>query len=163
MAKDYKIVDNFLPKKEFKEYQDYVIRKLPYFFRKGVAYDESDMFCFYHFLYGKDLVLSSQEHFDKVARPLLAKIKIYSLLRIKCNLYTKTEKLFEHNPHTDMPFPHKGFLFYVNTNNGFTILKDGTKIESVANRALFFDSSKDHRSTTCTDEDVRVNVNINYV
>ena len=34
MAKDYKIVDNFLPKKEFKDYQDYVIRKLPYFFRK---------------------------------------------------------------------------------------------------------------------------------
>ena len=47
MAKDYKIVDNFLPKKEFEEYQDYVIRKLPYFFRKGVAYDESDLFCFY--------------------------------------------------------------------------------------------------------------------
>ena len=46
------------------------------FLEKGVAYDESDMFCFYHFLYGKDLVLSSQEHFDKVARPLLAKNKI---------------------------------------------------------------------------------------
>ena len=62
-----------------------------------------------------------------------------------------------------MPFPHKGFLFYVNTNNGFTILEDGTKVESIANRALFFDSSKSHKSTTCTDEDIRVNININYV
>ena len=85
------------------------------------------------------------------------------MIRSKCNLYTKTEKLFEHKLHTDMPFPHKGFLFYVNTNNGFTILEDGTKVESIANRALFFDSSKSHKSTTCTDEDIRVNININYV
>ena len=40
--------------------------------------------------------------------------------------------------------------------------EDGTKIESVANRVLLFDSSRPHSSTRCTDQKVRVNINLNY-
>jgi hypothetical protein len=35
-------------------------------------------------------------------------------------------------------------------------------IESIENRALFFDSSKPHSSTTCTDKQMRINFNMNY-
>ena len=59
--------------------------------------------------------------------------------------------------------PHQGLIFHINNNNGYTILEDGTKIESIANRAVFLDTSKPHQSTTCTDQDIRLNININYV
>ena len=43
-----------------------------------------------------------------------------------------------------------------------TLIFDGTKIDSIANRALLFDPSKLHSSTSCTDDKVRLNMNINY-
>ena len=39
---------------------------------------------------------------------------------------------------------------------------DKTKIDSVENRILFFDPSIPHDSENCTDQKVRVNININY-
>ena len=73
-----------------------------------------------------------------------------------------TPKIVYHDPHVDIPWQHKGAIFYVNTNNGVTVLEDGTEIESIENRLLLFDSSKEHSSTSCTDAKVRVNINFNY-
>ena len=42
------------------------------------------------------------------------------------------------------------------------ILADGTKIKSVANRALLFDPFEFHSSTTTTDAKARFNMNVNY-
>ena len=67
-----------------------------------------------------------------------------------------------HNNHVDYPFPHKGAIFYLNTNNGLTILEDKVEVESIENRLLLFDSSKQHKSTTCTDDKCRINVNFNF-
>lgn len=53
-------------------------------------------------------------------------------------------------------------IFYLNTNDGFTILNGETKINSVENRILLFDPSELHSSTTCTNDKCRVNVNFNY-
>jgi len=53
-------------------------------------------------------------------------------------------------------------LFYLNTNDGLTVLEDGTEIKSIENRILLHDASKPHHSTTCTDADRRVNINFNY-
>ena len=86
-----------------------------------------------------------------------------SLIRIKANAYPKNgNKIIKHRPHIDNSFEHKGAIFYLNTNNGKTILKDGTEIDSIANRMLLFDSSKSHSSTNCTDAKMRFNININY-
>jgi len=50
----------------------------------------------------------------------------------------------------------------MNTNNGYTKFEDGTKIESVANRMVFFSSNMKHTGTSCTDEKIRVVINFNY-
>jgi len=50
------------------------------------------------------------------------------MIRVKANLYPKDEKFIEHDWHIDYNFNHNGAIFYVNTNNGYTILEDGTKI-----------------------------------
>ena len=86
---------------------------------------------------------------------------VKSLIRIKANLYTRTNTIEHHADHTDLPFEHKTALFYLNNNNGLTVLEDGTKVESVENRLLLFDGSKKHHSTSSTDS-VRININFNY-
>ena len=53
-------------------------------------------------------------------------------------------------------------IYYVNTNDGYTELKDGTIIESVGNRLVTFPSNMLHRGTSCTDEPMRAVINFNY-
>ena len=53
-------------------------------------------------------------------------------------------------------------IFYMNTNNGYTIFENGTKVESVANRMITFPANIKHTGTSCTDEKTRVVINFNY-
>ena len=81
----------------------------------------------------------------------------------KRNLYPNQNKFIEHDTHIDYDEPHQAAIYYINTNNGYTKLEDGTKVSSIANRMLFFDGSKNHQSTNCTDEKIRLNINFNYL
>lgn len=53
-------------------------------------------------------------------------------------------------------------LFYLNTNNGYTILEDGTKIESIENRLAIFDNSVIHTDCSQTDTEGRLVLNIAF-
>ena len=64
--------------------------------------------------------------------------------------------------HVDFESPHKGAIFFVNTNNGHTILEDETEIENIENRLLLFDSSKLHTGTTSNNVAARCNIIFNY-
>ena len=94
--------------------------------------------------------------------PILEKLDVKALIRVKCNLYPYSEKVHEHEMHSDSDYSHKAALLSINTCNGYTKLEDGTKIDSVANRVLIFDASKPHCSTTCSDTTARFNINFNY-
>ena len=50
----------------------------------------------------------------------------------------------------------------MNSNNGYTYFENKEKVKSVANRLLKFDNIMKHSGTTCTDENQRVVININY-
>ena len=56
-------------------------------------------------------------------------------------------------------------IFYLNTNNGYTKFQDNTiqDVNSVANRLITFDGSLQHAGCSCTDQNVRVVLNINYI
>ena len=88
---------------------------------------------------------------------------VKSLLRIKLNFYPHTETLKEHGQHVDYDFSCYGAIFSLNTCDGFTRLNDGTKIDSVENRILFFDPSLKHNSTTTTNSSGRWNINFNFL
>ena len=64
--------------------------------------------------------------------------------------------------HIDTEYSHKAAILSINTCDGYTKLKDGTKIDSIENRILLFDASKPHTPSTTTDQPVRINININY-
>jgi len=57
----------------------------------------------------------------------------------------------------------KTSIYYFNTNNGYTLFKDGKKIDSVQNRLITFPSSMEHTGTTCTDQPFRLVLNMNYI
>lgn len=163
MKAKYSIIDNFLDKDSFNKLKDLMYSAyFPWYFAPfGVSKTgKKDGVYHIHTFYDYDCFNSPQG--KPFIMPLLDKICVKSLIRMKANLYPKTSKIIEHGSHTDFDYKHKGCILYINSNNGFTRLKDGTKIESVENRALFFDSSKEHNSTTCTDKDFRMNINLNY-
>jgi hypothetical protein len=159
---NYKIVDNFLPKKKFKELQKQILNhEFPWFYNHETAGpNENDGFYFTHLFYWHKA--GESRHYN-IVKPIIEKINPEFILRVKGNFYPRTHIIHEHNKHVDFHFKHNGFIIYINSNDGFTRLQDGTKINTIENRAIFFDSSIPHNSTTCTNSDGRINININYL
>ena len=83
-------------------------------------------------------------------------------LRVKVNATPKNAP--DQEWHTDWQIctPNKTCVLYLNTNNGYTEFEDGTKVESVANTAVIFDSNLKHRGVPATDVDRRLVLNVNY-
>jgi hypothetical protein len=95
--------------------------------------------------------------------PFIDNLKPKALVRIKCNLTTRTHEIIEHGYHTDQPFSNfKTGIYYLNDNNGYTKFEDGSKVESVANRYVEFDGNILHTGTTCTNSNYRIVINFNY-
>ena len=88
--------------------------------------------------------------------------KFVSLYRMKVNLNQRTSKIIEHGVHNDVKFKCRTGILYLNSNDGYTMFEDGTKIESIKNRFVSFDSNLKHSGTTCTNERCRIVLNINY-
>jgi hypothetical protein len=118
-------------------------------------------FFFSHKVYDNNTIQTQGDIWQCIPS-LLDKLKVKSLIRIKANCYTKSTPIIEHDLHKDFDYSHKGCILSLNTNNGYTLLGDGTKIESIENRALFFNPGELHASTSTTDKERRVNVSFNY-
>ena len=170
MKTNYEIIDNFLPQKEFEELQSTIIEENPVY-QKNIfwAYTPSVVTTKgktnWKYFYMTSLICVSSiitsPFFDYIL-PVLQKLEVKALIRIKCNLYPNSEKVHEHDMHVDYPYSHKAGILYINTCDGYTKLADGTKIDSVANRMLLFDASTPHCSTTTSDTTARFNINFNY-
>ena len=157
----YKIIDNFLPTKEFIKIKNLMLSSdFPWYYNNSVSYENvQDSFYFTHKFFDNHCINSPQFN---LLYPIFKKLNLKSIIRVKGNFYPKTLEIEEHGKHVDYKFNHNGFILYINTNNGFTRLKDGSKIESYENRGLLFDASIEHNSSTCTDQNARININFNY-
>ena len=82
---------------------------------------------------------------------------------IRANLLFKTKKHMQSDFHLDKTFFCKTAIFYINTNNGYTLLKDNTKIKVEENKLLIIDTKTYHAAVTATDTDRRVVINFNYL
>jgi hypothetical protein len=162
--KEYEIIDNFLLQEEYILLHKNTLENdyFPLYLKCGVAQHtlSKDGIYFTHNFFSDESIKSP---FFEILYPILKKINPIKILRVQLNLYPKTFFIKKHEYHKDCDISHKGMIYYLNTNNGKTILHDGTKIKSVKNRALFFDPSKIHRSTTCTNSSYRSNIIFNYL
>ena len=166
----FKVIDNFLDKESFLKLQHELLfsRNFPWYFQdmKDLEYvhkkNESDLnqAQFTHVIYA-DYKPTSEWFF--LVQPLLKKLKVKSLLRIKANLIPYSPKPYEGYFHRDNPFACLSAIYYINTNNGYTRFEKNNKtVESKENRIVMFDSKLKHRGTNTTDQKKRVVLNINY-
>ena len=170
------VVDDFLPKDQFKELQNNIVwnDQLTWNLCSRVSSIETpeeesqkDNWLAGHSVFQRGIPVSPL--YEPLCEMLLKKIsppgtwKLKGLLRMKINFYGHTEKLFQHKMHYDYPFDHVGALLSLNTCDGGTVLEDGTKYDSVANRMLFFNPAQLHASTTTTNKKGRFNILVNYV
>ena len=175
---EWEVKDDFLSPEEFKNIKSIIMGKnLPWNYNESTnpktAMRKDDIYFTHTFYMGLadkpsydddgKIIPPEKSSYYEVIEPIIEKLPHQILMRIKSNLYARTESIRHHPTHVYTAFPHRGAIFYLNTNNGLTILDDKTEISSVANRMLFFDPSKPHHSTTCTDEKYRANININYL
>ena len=150
------VIDDFLDKSYLKKLQDIFLGiNIPWKYSPDVVHENSDketnFFYMTHTIFNV-LDYTEMLYIDKVSYdvilPLLKQLNCNSLMRVKLNLYPNQGKVIEHKRHVDYPFSHQGAVFSLNTTDGYTILEDGTKVESVENRLFLFDASKPHSSTS---------------
>jgi hypothetical protein len=161
------VVDDFLSIDEWNPIKDYLCG-IDFLWRwsdivnhpEDRLCDEIDNYQLYQVLYDNHIPVS-----DDIFRlsPIINKLDIKSLLKIKANLTTKTTEIVKHGYHYDFCYDNsKTSILYVNTNNGYTEFEDGTKVESIENRLVTFPAMTKHTGTTCTNSKCRVIVNFNY-
>ena len=158
-----KVVDNFLEDDIFIEIQNILMGdKFPWFFN-NFKNDSEDI---HNYQFTHTVVRGNGEvesKFIQYMKPFFNKLNIKKIYRIKINLTTRTEKLFNHIYHTDVPIQCTTAIFYVNSNNGKTIFKHGEEVDSISNRIVMFNSNLEHAATSHTDKKTRVVINLNYV
>ena len=165
-----KLSDNALSEKKYQELYKAITDELefPWYLQNtGVSVEGDGSFQFTHQFCNQR---GSRSSFDYLMTPLYVRLGVNKLYRCKINLTMKTKKTYEFLPlHTDFSFTDGGkkfdyntAIFYLNTNNGYTLFEDGTKVDSVANRMVRSNGDTLHTGATQTDERFRYVVNFNY-
>ena len=171
---DLKIIDNFLTDNDFNllvsntvgrndghQVQFRVVSNVENF----GAIEENWSWYMINMLYSTDT--PQNEICGKIYEMFVPKFKklanFKTMIRIKINAYPYTNVVKEHKEHIDFNYEHIGAVFSLNTCDGYTKFSDGTKVESVANRIVFFDASKKHQSTTTSNAKLRYNINFNFL
>ena len=175
---DIKVIDNWLTTSDFLVIKDLFHSPDTSWFRVPGISDNTltmeflnplDNYMFAHLVYDHYVPLSDAfTRIKDIVEPALKKQlghDFRQIVRIKCNLYPRTSEVQTHPWHTDANdiLGLRGCLLALNTNDGFTGFEDGTEVDSVENRAIFFDSTERHHSTSCSNASFRLNMNINYV
>ena len=159
----FQVIENFLPQDiaNFIE-KEMVCDTFPWYYSDTVnTPEDDDKFFFSHsIIYEGEL---NSRFYDSIALPIVSKLRANKIFRVKCNLYPRQNKSDKKGFHTDMKEEHKVLLYYVNTNNGFTLFENGDKVPSIKNTALLFNGNIKHMAVLQTDKKARINININYI
>ena len=171
MKKYIDVYDNFLPDYYFKLLQSRLLGTYFPWFHNEFIRNENDpknkIYQFIHTLYDIRPEYNGETDCYSLVRDslnlILQKLNVTKLYRIKANL--RPRSFFNrsgggyHTDGYDCPYTS---IYYINTNNGYTKFKNGTKIKSVENRMVVFPSHLMHQGYTCSDKLKRVVINFNY-
>jgi len=160
-----KVIDNFLSIPDYDKLQQLLLGlDFPWYLKPSIANHKQglDQYQFVHTFF--NCSNPTINNFNPILQPLLDKLKANYILRIKANCRPRTSKLVLSDYHTDMNLNQQTAIYYLNTNNGYTkFLDDSKTVNSVANRLLTFDGSLKHCGASCTDDNTRIVLNINYI
>ncbi len=161
-----KIIDNFLSTSDFQLIQHFFLSEnFTWYLNDSIANHKQglDQYQFTHLFF--DISKPSLTEWSNFLTPLFNKLKAKYIFRVKANLRPRTTQGVLSDYHVDMSLNQQTAIFYLNTNNGYTKFQDNTlqDVPSVANRLLTFNGSLKHCGASCTDQNTRIVLNINYI
>jgi len=161
-----KVIDDFLPQHDFDILKQYLLGdSFTWHLTNSIAKQKHglDQYQFSHVFF--DLARPSLHNYSNFLQPLILKLKAKYILRVKANLRPRTSQGVLSEFHTDLDLNQQTAIFYLNTNNGYTKFKDEhyDDVPSVANRLVTFYGALEHCGCSCTDQNTRVVLNINYI
>ena len=158
----YELKDDFLKDEDFESLKNLVFDEdFHWFYTQNITYKDEKTLS--NFCYLTHILYRDNHPNSLLYNKIIHYFDFYKCLyRVKINMYPNQGKLIEHPMHTDFDFKHKAALFSLNDCDGYTKFADGSIVESVANRMIFFDPTKRHCSTNTMNTDRRVNINFNY-
>ena len=161
-----KIIDNFLDEDSFEVLQQYFLSDtISWHLGNSITYDKQgiDQYQFVHTFF--DVGKPYLNNWSNFLTPLFNKLQPKYILRVKANCRPRTTNAVLSNYHTDMDLHQQTAIFYLNTNNGYTKFQDNSleDVPSVANRLLTFYGGLKHSGASCTDQNTRILLNINYI
>jgi hypothetical protein len=154
-----KTINNFLDEDNFNKLKDMAFRADFYYAPFVSKKDAKDGYYFERNIFYKSRIMSPIFSFIE---PVLNKLNVKALVRAKINMYPRNDTLIEFGQHTDTDFKCNTFILSLNTCDGFTRIGKDKKIKSKENTGIYFPSNVLHNGTNCTDQNVRINININY-
>ena len=171
MENDFRVNDNFLTEQDFGTIRDTITAgEFQWSFSQYVdsSNEEPTPGQFVHTVYFGSVPCS--QFYNSLVPIIEHKLGISALYRIKLNLQPRLPEPFKYSFHSDLSHDFEKdvashwttAIFYINTNNGYTEFENGEKIKSVANRLATFNSNILHSGSTCTDNKVRVVINLDY-
>jgi hypothetical protein len=154
----YRIVDDFL---EIGDYNNLVNDLLSEKFDWYHNHDSNrdDLHYFTHVFYTN--YGFSSKYANKL-NPFIKQLNPASFVHIRATLFSKYDKVEEFAPLVNFEFKHKCMIYFINNNDGYTKMSDGTKLYSKDNRAIFFDVEEPFIDTTCTNDVFRMTMTFNY-
>ena len=172
MSKYPEVIDNFLPEDVFLPILNVLMGEyFPWYFNDRTVHGElTDAYDYQltHNFYDLDECGTgvSSSFFENI-KPIIKELNCFCLLRVKGNLRT----LYKGSQDKQSIYYHRDFdedcttaIFYVNTNNGYTIFKDTKqKVNCVANRLVMFNTRLEHAGVSSNNEKQRVVINFNYI
>ena len=164
-----RVVDNFLPQADFKLAQSLIMDYgFPWMWNdsvtKEVGLADPNEFQFVHLFYDPlSGVVTDYPRWIDIIKPYGDRMNPTSLMRIKANLNIGTKEYLTREFHTDFKVKCTTAIAYMNSNNGYTLFEDGTKVKSKENTVVIFDSQMRHAGIPCTDEKRRVVINFNFI
>ena len=161
-----KIIDDFLPQHDFEALKQYLFHEsFIWYYNDCIATQKQglDQFQFVYPFF--DLAKPSLNNWSPFLQPLLLKLKVKYIYRIKANCRPRSAQGVLSPFHKDLELNQQTAIFYLNTNNGYTKFKDDhyDDVPSVANRLLTFHGNLEHAGCSATDVNRRVVLNINYI
>jgi hypothetical protein len=163
------IRDNFLDEKHLVQLESIILGDtFPWYLQKEQVPGTDDGCLLLHTLY--DYNVPRSEFYATIDDIFWGYLNYVSLCRVQINLLLRQNPPSISGFHTDWqdrPLMDETkittAIFYLNTNNGTTEFKDGTKVDAVKNRLVMFPAITPHRAIGQTDITERIVLNFNFI
>jgi hypothetical protein len=157
-------INNFLSKEEFESIEKNILNNpfFPWFPQTYKVFKNDGENHLTHMFY---IEHQPRSRFLEFLQPIINKLKPTALIRIKANLSFKENSIRSFLMHTDQDINLKNIktgIFYLNTNDGKTIFKNGKEINSEKNKMVIFPNELEHCGTTHTNTSYRFVINFNW-